>query len=156
MASEIPERPFAELPATLVEEVLARTEGWGQELLSSFEDMRAQRQRRREQLAQVGLLHRDADLPYVPIPTTCGVDGNYAIERLLTTDLVAAAVLAVEGLTPPSETRHWPEPRHQVYVETEGHDANTSTVVRSVMMGMEFATGSQRTPFMTSCSLMAR
>ncbi len=137
MASETSERPFAELPAALVEEVLARTEGLGQELLDSFEDMRAQRQMRREQLAQAGLLHRDADLPYVPIPTTCGVDGSYAIERLLTTDLVAAAALAVEGLTPPSETRHWPEPRHQVYVETEGHGANTGTVARAVMMGME-------------------
>jgi len=67
------------------------------------------------------------------------VDGSYAIERLLTTDLVAAAALAVEGLTPPSETRHWPEPQHLVYVRTEGHDADTGVVARALMMGMELS-----------------
>jgi hypothetical protein len=143
MPDKVNERPFAELPATLVEEVLSRTEGLGQELLQSFEEMRAQRQARRAQLTEASLLRREADLPYVPIPTTCGVDGSYAIERLLTTDLVAAAALAVEGLTPPSETRHWPEPRHLVYVGTEGHDADTSTVARAVMMGMELRLAAQ-------------
>ena len=143
MPSEVNERPFAELPAALVEEVLDRTEGLGRELLQSFEAMRTRRQARREQLAKADLLCREADLPYVPIPTTCGVDGSYAIERLLTTDLVAAAALAVEGLTPPSETRHWPEPRHLVYVGTEGHDVDTGTVARAVMMGMELQLAAQ-------------
>ena len=143
MSDRVTERPFAELPAALVEEVLDRTEGLGRELLQSFEAMRAQRQARRAQLANAGLLRREADLPPVPIPTTCGVDGSYAIERLLTTDLVAAAAVAVEGLTPPSETRYWPEPRHLVYVGTEGHDADTGTVARAVMMGMELQLASQ-------------
>jgi len=139
MAAEPSVHPFAELPAALVEEVLDRTEGLGRQLLTSFEEMRSQREARRSQIANAGLLRREGDLPYVPIPTTCGVDGSYAIERLLTTDLVAAAALAVEGLTPPSETRHWPEPRHLVYVQTEGHDADTGTVARAVMMGMELS-----------------
>jgi len=143
MPDRVTERPFAELPAALVEEVLDRTEGLGQELLQSFEAMRAQRQARRAQLANAGLLRREADLPPVPIPTTCGVDGSYAIERLLTTDLVAAAAVAVEGLTPPSETRYWPEPRHLVYVGTEGHDADTGTVARAIMMGMELQLAAQ-------------
>lgn len=143
MPDEMNKRPFAELPAALVEEVLACTEGLGRELLQSFEEMRAQRQARRAQLADRDLLRREADLPYVPIPTTCGVDGSYAIERLLTTDLVTAAALAVEGLTPPSETRYWPEPRHLVYVGTEGHDADTGTVTRAVMMGMELQLAAQ-------------
>jgi len=143
MHDKVNERPFAELPAALVEEVLDRTEGLGRELLRSFAEMRAQRQTRRAQLAEADLLRREADLSYVPIPTTCGVDGSYAIERLLTTDLVAAAALAVEGLTPPSETRHWPEPRHLVYVGTEGHDADTGTVARAVMIGMELQLAAQ-------------
>lgn len=130
-------RPFAELPAALVDEVLDRTEGLGQELLQSFEEMRADREVRRRQLVEASLLRREADLPYVLIPTTCGIDGSYGIERLLTTDLVAAAAVAVEGLTPPSETRYWPEPRHLVYVGTEGHDDDTGTVARAVMIGRE-------------------
>ena len=100
------DRPFAELPAALVEEILNRTEGLGRELLESFQEMRVLQEARRAQLKEAGLLGREGDLPQVPIPTTCGVDGAYAIERLLTTDLVAAAALAVEGLTPPSETRY--------------------------------------------------
>jgi hypothetical protein len=137
MPDQTNDRPFAELPASLVEEVLNRTEGLGRELLQSFEAMRAQRKAYRMQLTNSGLLCREADLPYVPIPTTCGADGSYAIERLLTTDLVAAAALAIEGLTPPSETRHWPEPRHLVYVGTESHEEETSTIARAVMVGME-------------------
>ena len=143
MPDDVNERPFAELPAALVEEVLDRTEDLGQKLLRSFEEMRAQRQARRAQLTNAGLLRREAELPYVPIPTTCGVDGSYAIERLLSTDLVAAAAVAIEGLTPPSETRYWPEPRHLVYVGTEGHNVETGTVVRAVMMGMELQLAAQ-------------
>ncbi len=95
----------------------------------------------------------------MPIPTACGVDGSYAIERLLASDLVAAAAVAVEGLPPPSETRYWPEPRHLVLIETEAHEAETGTILRALMMGMElelaanaphevvFLDGSLTTPF---------
>jgi len=79
----------------------------------------------------------------MPIPTTCGVDGSYAVERLLASDLVAAAAVAVEGLTPPSETRHWPEPRHLVWVETEAHEAETGTILCALMIGLELELASQ-------------
>ncbi len=131
------ERPFGELPAALVDEVLKRTEDLSQKLLDDFEQVRTRRQEWRESLEQAGLLCRDAELPYMPIPTTCGVDGSYALERLLASDLVAAAAVAVEGLTPPSETRHWPEPRHLVWVETEAHEAETGTILRALMIGLE-------------------
>lgn len=135
------DRPFAELPAALVDEVLQRTEGLSQKLLADFEQVRAHRHEWREQLSGAGLLRRESDLAYVPIPTACGVDGSYAIERLLASDLVAAAAVAVEGLTPPSETRYWPEPRHLVLVETEAHEAETGTILRALMIGMELELG---------------
>lgn len=131
------ERPFAELPSALVQEVLDRTQNVGESLLLSFEQMQSQRQERREQLQARNLLRREADLEYAPVPTTCGIDGAYAIERLLATDLVATAAVAMEGLTPPSDTRYWPEPRHQVIIETEAHDADSGTIARALMMGME-------------------
>lgn len=137
------ERPFGELPAALVDEVLKRTEDLGQKLLEDFEHVRAHRQEWRVSLERAGLLRRDAELPYMPIPTTCGVDGSYAVERLLASDLVAAAAVAVEGLTPPSETRHWPEPRHLAWVETEVHEAETGTILRALMIGMELELGSK-------------
>lgn len=137
------ERPFGELPAALVDEVLKRTEDLGQKLLNDFEQVRAHRQEWRESLERAGLLRRDAELPYMPIPTTCGVDGSYAVERLLASDLVVAAAVAVEGLTPPSETRYWPEPRHLVWVETEAHEAETGTILRALMIGMELELAAQ-------------
>jgi hypothetical protein len=134
---ESAERPFGELPAALVEEILKRTGDLGQKLLSDFDQVRAHHHQWREDLERAGLLHRDTEVPYMPIPTTCGVDGSYAVERLLASDLVAAAAVAVEGLTPPSEKRYWPEPRHQVWVETEAHEAETGTILRALMIGME-------------------
>jgi len=141
--NESVERPFGELPAALVDEVLKRTDELSQKLLDDFEQVRARRQEWRGSLERASLLRRDAELPYMPIPTTCGIDGSYAIERLLASDLVAAAAVAVEGLTPPSETRHWPEPRHLVWVETEAHEAETGTILRALMLGMELELASQ-------------
>lgn len=137
------ERPFGELPAALVDEVLKRTEDLGQKLLCDFEQVRDRRKEWRKSLEQADLLCRDAELSYMPIPTTCGIDGSYAVERLLASDLVAAAAVAVEGLTPPSETRHWPEPRHLVWVETEAHEAETGTILRALMIGMELVLAAQ-------------
>lgn len=131
------EQPFGELPAGLVEALLERTQSLSQGFLQHFERARESRQAWRDSLQQAGVLCRYADLPPTPIPTTSGVDGSYAVERLLVNDLVAAAAVAVEGLTPPSERRHWPEPRHLVWVETEVHEAETSTILRALMIGME-------------------
>jgi hypothetical protein len=131
------ERPFAELPAGLVEELLGQSRALGQHVGEALQALRAVREGRRQALRENGLLQRESDLPAVSVPTTCGVDGAYAVERLIATDLVAAVAVAVEGLTPPSETRHWPEPRHRAYLQTERHEEETGTLARAVMIGME-------------------
>lgn len=133
------ERPFADLPSALVDEVLRRTQEVGEALLGSFHDLQLQKITRRKQLADLGLLGRESDFEYVAIPTTCGIDGSYAVERLLAVDLVAVAAVAMEGLTPPSENRFWPEPRHQVLIEAESHDADIGTIARALMIGMELS-----------------
>jgi hypothetical protein len=135
--------PFADLPAALVDELLGRTESISKDLLRSFNEVRQNREAWRVGLSKAGLLKRESDLDYVPIPTTCGIDGSYAVERLLATDLVAAAAVAVEGLTPPSETRYWPVPRHQITFVTEPHESETGTIARAVMMGMELELGAK-------------
>jgi hypothetical protein len=131
------EQPFAELPTALVQEMLNHTKDLSGEIATSLQEVRTQRMTWRTQLENNRLLKREAELSYVSTPTTCGVDGAFAIERLLSTDIIAAAAVAVEGLTPPSDTRFWPEPYHQVYFETEAHDADSGSVARAVMMGME-------------------
>ncbi len=129
--------PFAELPAALVDEVLGQTSAVARELLDSFRQVREERAALRGKLEGSGALIADSSLGYPPAPTTCAADGSYAIERLLTTDLAAAAAVVVEGLTPPSEKRHWELPRHKSFVAAEPHCPDTGTVLRSVMLGEE-------------------
>lgn len=129
--------PFADLPAALVEEVLNQTSAVAEGLLSSLSKIRVDRESLRSQLARSGLVVSESSLGYPPLPTTCAADGSYAIERLLTTDLAAAAAVAVEGLTPPSEKRHWDLPHHKTFVAAEPHIEDTATVLRAVMLGEE-------------------
>ena len=131
--------PFTDLPGALVDEVLQRTIVVGETLLASFEEIRRERKTLRAQLQESSLLRRDTDLGYPPIPTSCGIDGSYAVERLLATDLAACAAVAVEGLTPPSEKRFWDHPRHRVVVEAETHNEFTGSVLRGLMIEMELA-----------------
>ena len=129
--------PFAELPAALVEEVLGQTAVVAKELLASFRKVREDRDLLRKRLLKGGIVIAESQLDYPPPPTTCAADGSYAIERLLTTDLAAAAAVAMEGLTPPSEKRHWERPYHRTFVAAEPHIEDTATVLRAVMLGEE-------------------
>ena len=129
--------PFTDLPAALVEEVLQETTAVAENLLASFEQVREDRETLRRRLVDSGLVITDSSLGYPPLPTTCAADGSYAIERLLMTDLAAATAVAVEGLTPPSEERHWEQPHHRTFVAAEPHEEDTATVLRAVMVGEE-------------------
>jgi hypothetical protein len=137
------DHPFADLPAVLVEDVLRETTAVADTLLGDFRTMQQDRERLRQALRAAGMLLRESALPFPEIPTTCGLDGSYAIERLLATDLAAAAAVAVEGLTPPSEKRFWPYPRHVSFVAPEPHHAETATVLRAVMLGCELTLATQ-------------
>lgn len=135
--------PFSDLPAVLVEELLDQTTEVGNRLLATFSGIREQRTQLRAQLDKHELVLTEHSLGAPPIPTTCATDGSYAIERLLTIDLVAAAAVIVEGLTPPSEKKYWERPRHTTYMETETHHAETTTVLRAVMVGNELRLAQQ-------------
>jgi hypothetical protein len=135
MATE--ETPFVDLPAALVEEMLAQTSAVGDGLVETFREIKTDRTKYRKALLNRGLVRHESSLGYPPLPTTCGVDGSYAIDRLLSADLAAAAAVAVEGLTPPSEKRHWSQPHHSTFVASEVHHAETATVLRAVMLGRE-------------------
>ena len=137
MPLSIDQTPFTDLPAALVEDVLGQTSSVAKELLTSFRKVREDREKFRTELADADLIVVESSLGYPPLPTTCAADGSYAIERLLTTDLAAAAAVAVEGLTPPSEKRHWDLPRHKSFVAAEPHIEHTATVLRAVMLGEE-------------------
>ncbi len=135
MASD--QTPFVDLPAALVEDILGQATFTGDLLIDRFRDLEMERETYRRLLKEKELIVHESSLGYPPLPTTCGTDGSYAIERLLFADLTAAAAVAVEGLTPPSEKRHWDQPHHLAFVQVEPHHPDTSTVLRAVMLGKE-------------------
>lgn len=131
------EQPFAELPEALAEEMLSKSEMVGESLHVAFKEVQENKEKIRRQLQDENILKKDAETGYPGIPTTCGVDGSYAVERLLATDFAACAAVAIEGLIPPSEKRHWEKPHHRVLINPEKHDPDTNTVIRGIMMEME-------------------
>jgi len=132
------EQPFGELPEALVEEMLNQCNNLGSNLSKSFQKLYECKTEMRNKLAEKKLLKKDADLSFIPSnPTTCAVDGSYAIERLICTDLVGFAGVAVEGLTPPSEKKYWPNPHHLSEILTISHNDRTGLVARAIMMCME-------------------
>jgi len=130
-------RIFVDLPAALVEELLGRTPELSRSVIEQLTSQRTERERWRDVLARERLLGTLADLPAAPTPTTCGVDGSVEVERLLAHDLLVAGALAIEGLTPPSEKRFWPEPRHLLWVELVPHDDANDTLARALMAACE-------------------
>jgi len=136
MFGDSPKADFGELPQALVQDVLNQSMGLAAVLQSDLGRMREEIPSIRKAFANI---RRIGDLPDVPIPTSCGIDGSYIVERLLSTDLAGFAALAIEGLTPPSETRFWPDPRHAARVFAVPHHESTAQVVRGLMMCHELS-----------------
>ncbi len=130
-------QPFTDLPEALVEEMLAKSEEIGISLCNLFENLQKERKGLRKALSDKKILKRDTDIVYPDIPTTCGIDGSYAVEKLLAIDFVACAAVAVEGLIPPVEKRHWERPHHRVFISPEKHNPDSGSIIRGLMMEME-------------------
>lgn len=118
---------FGALPQALVENLVAKSEELGKIVTLSLESVRRMKDTCRNTLQTHGIFGQIDELPSVPHPTTCGVDGAYIVEPLIAYDLTIIAGLAVEGLTPPSNIRKWDEPHFTSFINTEPHiDANKS------------------------------
>ena len=127
---------FSGLPETLVEDLLKKTDDMSSKLFQSFSQITNDSSKIRETLQKD--LKKDSDIVISKTyPTTCGVDGSYASPKLLSTDIVGIAGVAVEGLTPPSEKRHWPAPRHLSFVEPVQHNDGNMVVARAIMICYE-------------------
>lgn len=146
---------FTDLPAALVDDVIAQCHSTGAIVLGALQSTFRDREALRRTLENSGLVKQDLRLPEVTPPTTCATDGSYSVERLLTVDLAVGAAVAVEGLTPPSELRHWEMPRHVCFVEAEQHNERTGNMVRAAMLGEELklATNSPHQLVLLDCTL---
>ena len=134
---------FGELPGARVDDLLRQADGIGAQYIAQIESLRAKRDEIRNRMGSAGLLRRANDLPLVEEPTTCGIDGARVTERLLATDIVAIAAIAVEGMTPPSEQQHWEDPHYETLLAMEPHHINSNRIASGLMIAMELRLASQ-------------
>ncbi|MFX1284721.1 MAG: DNA double-strand break repair nuclease NurA [Promethearchaeota archaeon] len=136
--------PFTELPQSLVKEMLNQCTGLSHELSTSFGNIINKKDNLREKLLEKNYLMKDTDFPNdLELPTTCGVDGSFIIENLLSVDVLAVAGVAVEGLIPPKSTAEWERPHHLSKIYSISHSDSTRQVAGALMMCMELELASK-------------
>lgn len=133
------EEGFADLPMDLVQDLLDQSERLASTVKKQIAEMEQIRVQQRQNLQNKGLLGRDVDLGYYDVPTSCGIDGAYAVDRLLALDFCIVAAVAVEGITPPSAQSHWATPHHRAYVDAYPHDEDTPILLRGLMTQYEIS-----------------
>ena len=131
------ENGFGLLPGAIVEDLLDKAKHIGDEYVLRMEGVQRHRQHLRERMHELDMLKNAHDLRQVEEPTTCGVDGARATEQMLANDLVAACAIAVEGMTPPSEKQHWPEPKFLTHLSLEPHYPDSDRIATGLMIAME-------------------
>jgi len=133
---EVDSPSFLEIPASLVEQMLQRTNEIGDILQSSMHDINRKREKFRLQLEQIGLLDNDINFGNVKPLVSGGVDGAYAVDRLLGTDLLFAAAVGVEGINELENGKRI-APNHDVFVYPEKHNPENMISARAIMVEME-------------------
>ena len=127
---------FLEIPASLVEQMLQKTNEIGDILQSSIHDINHKRQKFRLQLEQIGLLDNDIRFRNIKPLVSGGVDGAYAVDRLLGTDLLFAAAVGVEGINELESGKRIAH-NHDVFVNPEKHNPENMIAARAIMVEME-------------------
>ncbi|MGB5090886.1 MAG: DNA double-strand break repair nuclease NurA [Nitrososphaeraceae archaeon] len=133
---EVDSPSFLEIPASLVEQMLEKTSEIGEILQSSMNDINRKREKFRLQLEQIGLLDNDINFGNTKPLVSGGVDGAYAVDRLLGTDLLFAAAVAVEGINELENGKRI-APNHDVFVYPEKHNPENMISARAIMLEME-------------------
>lgn len=132
---EVDSPSFLEIPASLIEQMLQKTNEIGDMLQSSIHEINRKRQKFRLQLEQIGLLDTDIRFRNIKPLISGGVDGAYAVDRLLGTDLLFAAAVGVEGMNEENGKRV--PPSHDVFVNPEKHNPENMIAARAIMVEME-------------------
>jgi hypothetical protein len=133
---EVDSPSFLEIPASLVEQMLMKTNEIGDILQSSIHDINCKKEKFRLQLEQVGLLDNDINFRNIKRLISGGVDGAYAVDRLLGTDLLFAAAVGVDGINELENGKKIPA-NHDVYVNPEKHNPENMIAARAIMVEME-------------------
>ncbi len=118
-----------------MDELLGQVDDLSETIGSNLKNLLENRNRLREALSEE--INLDRELGHVEAPTTCGTDGSYVVERLLSVDIAAYGAVALEGLIPPSERRHWSDPHHFTHAYVASHNDRTGVVLRAIMIAQE-------------------
>ena len=142
LLSKADQPPFLEIPASMMERMLDKTNEVGVIINDSINDIRKNREKFRAELKDSinrhDFLFKNTDL------STCGVDGAYVVERLLGTDLLFSCALVTEGLFSKSQKDTFSPSslssslsNYEVFVYPEKHDAENAILARAIMLQME-------------------
>jgi hypothetical protein len=127
---------FADLPDALVRDLLAKALPVANAVSARIASFRESTPTLRANAVQQGLVCQKADLDVPREPSVVGIDGSYQLHHLTAVDLCAAAAVAVEG-TSKEAKRFWPEPYHEMWVDSVPHEVDTVGVLRGMMISME-------------------
>ena len=133
---EVDSTSFLEIPACLVEQMLMKTSEIGDILQGSIHEINSKKEKFRLQLEQVGLLDNDTNFKNIKRLISGGIDGAYAVDRLLGTDVLFAAAVGVEGINELENGKMMPA-NHDVYVNPEKHNPENMIAARAIMVEME-------------------
>lgn len=127
---------FADLPDALVRDLLAKATPVATAVSDNLRLLGSQRAPLRSEAQASGLICRKADLDVPREPSVVGIDGSYQVHHLTALDLCASAAVAVEGTTKEAK-RFWPQPYHEMWVDSISHEIDTIGVLRGMMISME-------------------
>lgn len=121
------------LPQSLIDEILKQSDKIRNEIESIHEQLAKIKEYAREKLRELGLLKTFEGSSLAPT-NTCGIDGSYVIESLLSIDVVCAAAVGVDGQPPRGKAPIiWNEPHHDFSMLCLPHSGYNSIFARSIM-----------------------
>jgi hypothetical protein len=129
--------PRIELPGIILDATLSNVEQISDGIYDSLKVIKGNRGKMRKELEEKGIIRKDTDIGESVIPTTCGVDGAYAVEKLFMVDIVGCAAITAEGFPPSPEKQYWDKPYYTVFTDYDKHSSDPEVIIRGVMMEME-------------------
>jgi hypothetical protein len=131
------------LPEAMVEKLLSQQSRVVDSLSLKLSQMERAKEVVRGELEEMRLLKNAEELIQQKVyPTTVGVDGTCISISQVLVDTVGVAAVAVEGLTPPSESRVW-GPDHLIMIESVNHHPELRTILRGIMFSFELLLASR-------------
>lgn len=129
---------FTHIPANMLEEMLSQSHSIGNNILKNINYIKKEKKNFRTQLINEHLLGHDNNFKFPILLSTCGIDGAYAIERLLGTDLMAIGTIGVDGLV--NQYKNYPEwndKNYSVFINSEKHNSDNMILARGLMIELE-------------------